>query len=825
MKQFEVLGMSCAACSSRVEKAVSSLEGVLSCSVSLLTNSMSVEGSADVNEIIAAVEKAGYKANLKGSDLKIDSLEDAEKKEITALKKRLVYSFLFLVLLMYLSMGYTMFSFPIPDAISSPFIVALIEGILALIVMVINRKFFINGIKGLINKTPNMDTLVSLGSVSAFLYSLWILLEGVFNINKMPHLVLHNLYFESAAMVLSLVTLGKLLEAHSKGKTTSALKKLISLSPKNATVIRNNKEIVVDIQEVKVGDFFLVRPGESIPVDAVVIDGASAVDESALTGESMPVDKKIGDMVSAATINQSGVLKCQAKYVGEDTSFSQIIKIVSDAAATKAPIAKIADKVSGVFVPVVITISLITLICWLVSGAEFGFSLLRAISVLVISCPCALGLATPVAIITASGVGAKNGILFKTAAALEEIGRIEIAAFDKTGTITKGAAKVTDVVVNDIEESKLIFYAACLEKNSEHPLSKAVLKYAQEKGIKTVDVTDFKVHVGNGLAAKLNDDIIFGGNLEFVMSKLEISEKFIKKAETLSDSGKTPMFFCKNNTLLGIIAVADTIKEDSKKAIKELKNQGISVVMLTGDNEKTARAIGKAAGVDEIYSSLKPGDKEKIIRRLQLNGKVMMVGDGINDAPALTRADIGVSLTSATDIAIDAADIVLMKNRMSDVSAAVRLGRKTLKNIHQNLFWAFSYNIIGIPLAAGAFISLFNFELKPMFAAAAMSFSSVFVVTNALRLNFVNIYNAKKDKKIKHKERNIMTKTMIIEGMMCPHCEARVKKVLEGMDNVLNAEVSHQKKTAVISLENEIPNDVLKKTIENEGYKVIEIKN
>lgn len=833
MKQFTVTGMSCAACSARVEKAVSKVEGVTSCSVSLLTNSMGVEGTAPTQAIISAVVEAGYGAKLKNAEIKAKASDDAEDmlkdRETPALKRRLIASIVFLVVLMYISMGHMMWGWPLPAFMADNHIaMGLVQLLLTVIIMVINQRFFISGFKSLLHGAPNMDTLVALGSGAAFVYStyaLFAMTDAQLNGNMDAVMMyMHEFYFESAAMILTLITVGKMLEAHSKGKTTDALKSLMKLAPKTATVIRDGQESVVSIDEVKKGDVFVVRPGENVPVDGVVLEGSTAINESALTGESIPVDKEVGDTVSAATLNQSGFIKCEAVKVGEDTTLSQIIKMVSDAAATKAPIAKIADKVSGVFVPVVITIALISIIVWLVCGQGVGFALARGISVLVISCPCALGLATPVAIMVGNGVGAKKGILFKTAQSLEEAGKVRIVALDKTGTITCGEPKVTDIIPADgIAENELLKIAYSLERKSEHPLAKAILAKAEEMQLEYSEVTDFKALPGNGLTANLGADELAGGNLNLISGRAQISDDMAKAAEKLSENGKTPLFFAKGGKLEGIIAVADVIKEDSPQAVNELRNMGIRVVMLTGDNERTAKAIGKQAGVDEVIAGVLPDGKENVIRKLKEQGRVAMVGDGINDAPALTRADIGIAIGAGTDIAIDAADVVLMKSRLSDVPAAIRLSRATLRNIHENLFWAFIYNIIGIPLAAGAMIPIFGWQLNPMFGAAAMSLSSFCVVTNALRLNFFNIHNPKRDKKIKQKvkEKNTMEKTLKIEGMMCPHCEATVKKCLEELPQVDSAEVSHKEGTAVIALNADISDDVLKKTVEDNGYKVL----
>ena len=832
MKKFNVTGMSCAACSSRVEKAVSKVEGVQSCSVSLLTNSMGVEGSASDESIIAAVEKAGYGASAAGAEKKqsveTDQLKD---KDTPVLMHRLIASVGFLVVLMYISMGHMMWGWPLPAFFADNHIaMGLAQLLLCVIIMVINQKFFISGFKGLIHRSPNMDTLVALGSGASFVYSVYALFAMTdAQVKGNAELVMsymHEFYFESAAMILTLITVGKMLEAHSKGKTTNALKALLNLAPKKATLLIDGKETEVTVDKVKKGDVFVVRPGESIPVDAEITDGSTAVDESALTGESIPVDKVVGDTVSAGTINKSGFIKCSATAVGEDTALSQIIKMVSDAAATKAPVAKIADKVSGVFVPVVIVIAVVTIAVWLLCGQTVGYALARGISVLVISCPCALGLATPVAIMVGNGMGARKGILFKTAASLEEAGKTQIAVLDKTGTITKGEPKVTDIIPFEITENELLQYAYSIETKSEHPLAKAIIVKAEELSLNPYEVTDFKAESGNGLSAEYNGKRIIGGSKKYISSLIGISNDILSKADKLSEEGKTPLFFMLDNKLLGIIAVADVIKEESPQAIKQLQNMGIKVVMLTGDNERTAKAVGKLAGVDEVIAGVMPDGKEKVVAELKKQGKVLMVGDGINDAPALTRADIGMAIGSGTDIAIDAADVVFMKSKLTDVSAAVRLSRKTLRNIHENLFWAFIYNIIGIPLAAGVWIPLLGWQLNPMFGAAAMSLSSFCVVTNALRLNFFDITNPKKDRKIKYKlkkDDNAMTKTMKIDGMMCSHCEGRVKQSLEGLAQVSQAEVSHEKGTAVVTLTAEVSNDVLKKTVEDQGYNVISI--
>ena len=841
MEQYTVTGMSCAACSSRVEKAVSKVPGVTSCSVSLLTNSMGVEGTASQSEIIAAVEAAGYGASVKGADAGAKSKgasmdEDALKdRETPVMKRRLIASLCFLIPLMYISMGHMMWNWPLPGFLDGNHVaMGLIQLLFAGIIMVINQKFFINGFKGLLHGAPNMDTLVALGSGASFIYSTYALfamtdaqvkmdMEGVMS-------YMHEFYFESAAMILTLITVGKMLEAHSKGKTTDALKSLMKLAPKTAVVLKNGVETEVSIDQVKKGDIFVVRPGENIPVDGIVLEGTSAVNEAALTGESIPVDKAEGDKVSAATMNQSGFLKCEATRVGEDTTLSQIIQMVNDAAATKAPIAKIADRVSGVFVPAVITIAVLTTVVWLIAGQSVGFALARGISVLVISCPCALGLATPVAIMVGNGMGAKNGIMFKTAVSLEETGKMQIVALDKTGTITSGEPKVTDMIpAEGISEEELLGFAYALERKSEHPLARAILQEAEERRIDADEVEDFRAVPGNGLSAVLAGKTIYGGNKKFIQTKTSVDTGMQKKAEDLAAEGKTPLFFAKEDQLVGIIAVADVIKEDSPEAVKELQNMGIHVVMLTGDNERTAKAIGRQAGVDEVIADVLPDGKEAVIRKLKKKGKVAMVGDGINDAPALTRADMGIAIGAGTDIAIDAADVVLMKSRLSDVPAAIRMSKATLRNIHENLFWAFFYNVIGIPLAAGAWYPLFGWKLNPMFGAAAMSLSSFCVVTNALRLNWFKMYDASKDKKIKSKVREIkeektMTKTMKIEGMMCGHCEATVKKTLEAIEGVEGAEVSHENGTAVVTLAAEVADEVLKKAVEDKDYKVTGIE-
>ena len=837
MTQYNVTGMSCAACSARVEKAVSKVPGVTSCSVSLLTNSMGVEGTASDKAIISAVQKAGYGASKKGGSKAAESADESALRdtETPKLKKRLFWSVGFLIILMYFSMGHMMWGWPLPSFYNSNHVaMGLTQLLLTVIIMVINQKFFISGFKSLWHRAPNMDTLVALGSTAAFVYSTYALfmMTGAQTRGDMQavNTYMMDFYFESAAMILTLITVGKTLEARSKGKTTDALKSLMKLAPKSAVILKDGEEKTVPIDTVQKDDIFLVRPGESIPADGVIIEGESAVDESALTGESIPVDKAAGDKVSAATVNRSGFLKCRAIHVGEDTTLSQIIKMVSDAAATKAPIAKIADKVSGIFVPAVIIIAVITTVIWLLLGHGVGYVLARGISVLVISCPCALGLATPVAIMVGSGLGAKNGILFKTAASLEETGRIQIVALDKTGTITKGEPRVTDIIPNgETTENELLKAAASLEKKSEHPLAKAVISYAESKNIICDDVSIFKALPGNGLSGTVNGKNIFAGNLNFIKTKAEISPGIKEIAERLSGDGKTPLFFALDGKLLGIIAVADVIKDDSPKAVKELRNMGIRVVMLTGDNECTANAIGKSAGVDEVIAGVLPSGKEEAIKKLKKLGKVAMVGDGINDAPALTRADIGLAIGAGTDVAIDAADVVLMKSRLSDVPAAIRLSRATLRNIHENLFWAFFYNTIGIPIAAGVFIPL-GLTLNPMLGAAAMSLSSFCVVTNALRLNLFKLRDASHDHKIKKHLKNVteeskaMEKTIKIEGMMCGHCEAAVKKALEELPEVESAEVSHVSGTAKVTLKGEIDNDVLKKAVEDKDYKVIGIE-
>jgi len=828
MEQYNVTGMSCAACSARVEKAVKAVEGVTACSVSLLTNSMGVEGTADSAKIIAAVRNAGYGASLKGAETAAAASNDEDAladHETPVLKRRLFSSLGFLIVLMYVSMGHGMWGWPLPAFFHGNHVAnGIVQLLLSAIIMVINQKFFISGFKGLLHKAPNMDTLVAMGSAAAFGYSCAELLR----LTAVHHSGHPDFYFEAAAMILTLITVGKMLEARSKGKTTDALKSLMKLAPKTATIVKDGNETIVPIDRVKKGDIFAVKPGESIPVDGVVVEGETAVNESALTGESIPVDKAPGDLVSAATINQSGYIRCEATRVGEDTTLSQIIKMVSDAAATKAPIAKIADKVSGVFVPAVISIAVITFIIWMIVGKSFGFSLARAISVLVISCPCALGLATPVAIMVGNGMGAKNGILFKTAVSLENAGRTEIVALDKTGTITTGEPRVTDLIPENTSENELLSLAAALENRSEHPLAKAVMACAREKRIEIAEVDSFTAHTGSGVSAKLHGDELHGGNLKFMESHGRISDKLRKTTETLAEQGKTPLFFAKNGELAGVIAVADTIKSESPEAIRQLKNMGVRVVMITGDNERTAKAIGAQAGVDEVIAGVKPEGKALAIRRLKKSGRVAMVGDGINDAPALTAADTGIAIGAGTDVAIDAADVVLMKSRLSDVPAAIRLSRATLRGIHQNLFWAFFYNVIGIPLAAGAWISLLGWEMNPMFGAAAMSLSSFCVVTNALRLNLKDIHSPRHDKKIKPKakkeEEKDMEKIMKIEGMMCGHCEARVKKTLEKIEGVAEAKVSHTEGTAIVILNAEVSNETLKKAIEDQDYTVLGIE-
>ena len=837
MEHYTVTGMSCAACSARVEKAVSAVPGVTSCSVSLLTNSMGVEGTASAEAVVSAVQAAGYGASLKGASCaptaaaQEDALAD---RETPALKRRLIASLGFLIALMYVSMGHMMWGWPLPACLADNHVaMGLLQMLLTIAVMVINQKFFINGFRSLLHGAPNMDTLVALGAAASFGYSTYALfaMTGAQVRGDAAAVMqyMHEFYFESAAMILALITVGKMLEARSKGKTTDALRSLMKLAPQTATLVRGGQELAVPIAQVRRGDVFVVRPGESIPVDGVVLEGESAVNESALTGESIPVDKAVGDSVSAATTNQSGFLRCEATRVGEDTTLSQIIRMVSDAAATKAPIAKVADRVSGVFVPTVIALAILTTAVWLLCGQSIGFALARGISVLVISCPCALGLATPVAIMVGNGLGAKNGILFKTAVSLEETGKTEIVALDKTGTITQGEPRVTDVLpAEGMTQGALLSLAAALEQHSEHPLARAVMMRAEEDGLTAAPVGDFRALPGNGLTATLSGETLLGGSLSFVSSQVDVPRSIRQKAEALAEEGKTPLLFAQAGRLAGVIAVADVIKADSPAAIAALRNMGIRVVMLTGDNEKTARAIGRLAGVDEVIAGVLPEGKESVIRRLQAQGKVAMVGDGINDAPALTRADIGVAIGAGTDVAIDAADVVLMKSRLSDVPAAIRLSRATLRNIHENLFWAFFYNVIGIPLAAGVWIPLFGWTLNPMFGAAAMSLSSFCVVSNALRLNLFKLHDAGKDKKInrhsKHKEETTMVKTMKIEGMMCGHCEAAVKKALEAIDGVASAEVSHTDGTAVVTLSKPVENAALRKAVEDKDYTVTDIE-
>lgn len=836
MKQYNIGGMSCAACSARVEKAVSQVEGVTSCSVSLLTNSMGVEGDAAPRDIIDAVQNAGYTASEKGAEKSEalpgeDALKDTESPKIL---KRLIASLVFLLALMYLSMGHHMLGLPLPPFLDGNHVaMGLAQLLLAAVVMVINQKFFISGFKGLLHRSPNMDTLVALGSGTSFVYStaaLFLMTEAVMrNDSAAVNSYMQQFYFESAAMILTLITVGKLLEAKSKGRTTNALKSLMNLSPKKAVVIRNGAETEISVDEVQLNDIFAVRPGESVPVDGVVIEGMTAIDESALTGESVPVDKSVGSPVSAATINRSGYIRCRATGVGENTTLSKIIKMVSDAAATKAPIAKIADKVAGVFVPAVIGIAVVTLAVWMLVGAPLGEALTRAVSVLVISCPCALGLATPVAIMVGSGVGARNGILFKNAVSLEQTGKVKIVALDKTGTITKGKPAVTDIAPHEADESELLSIAAALESKSEHPLAKAVMEYAAKQGTGIANVTGFEAQPGNGLSAKLGDEALYGGNLRYIGRFCKVPDDVRQMAEDYSNQGKTPLYFCKGKKLLGLIAVADVIKPDSRQAISEIKAMGLRVVMLTGDNEMTARAVGAQVGADKVIANVLPGGKQREIENLKKQGVVAMVGDGINDAPALTAADVGIAIGAGTDVAIEAADVVLMKSDLADVPAAVRLGKATLRNIYQNLFWAFIYNVIGIPLAAGAFSALLGWQLNPMFGAAAMSLSSFCVVSNALRLNLKRIYKTDKtetvdpvsDNQTEETEDEDMKTKIKIEGMMCPHCEARVKEALEAVDNVESAEVSHKKGTAKVSLSSEVPFETLKAAVENAGYKVI----
>ena len=845
MEQYNVTGMSCAACSARVEKAVSKVPGVSAVSVSLLTNSMGVEGTASEAAIVRAVEEAGYGASLKGAAkpsaaAKLAEDEEALKdRETPALKRRLFASLGFLGALMYLSMGHSMWGWPLPQFFDgNPVAAGLAQMILAAVVMLVNKKFFTSGFKGLMHGAPNMDTLVPLGSAASFAYSVAALFlmtgaQARGDAAAAAH-YLHEFYFESAAMILTLITVGKMLEARSKGRTTDALKGLMKLAPQTATLLRDGAETVVPIDRVQVGDEFAVHPGENVPVDGVILDGHSAVNEAALTGESVPVDKAPGDKVSAATVNQSGYLRCRAARVGEDTTLSQIIRMVSDAAATKAPIAKVADKVSGVFVPAVIAIAIATIAVWWLLGEEFGFALARGISVLVISCPCARGLATPVAIMVGNGMGARHGMLFKTAASLEAAGRVQIVALDKTGTITSGEPEVTDLLpAGGASERELLELACALESKSEHPLARAVMRKSRDEGLTAAEVGDFRALPGNGLTATLNGEELLGGSLAFIAGRAAVPEEMNAKAEALAGQGKTPLLFTRGGRFMGVIAVADTIKEDSPQAVKELQDMGIRVVMLTGDNERTARAIGAQAGVDQVVAGVLPDGKEAVIRELQKRGKTAMVGDGINDAPALTRADTGIAIGAGTDVAIDAADVVLMNSRLSDVPAAVRLSRATLRTIHENLFWAFFYNVVGIPLAAGAWISLLGWKMSPMFGAAAMSLSSFCVVSNALRLNFFDLRSAKKDKKIRpvgldqiesEKENGSMTKTLNVEGMMCGHCEARVKKALEAVEGVASAEVSHEKGTAVVTLSKDVPDAVLKKAVEDQDYAVTAVK-
>lgn len=824
MKQFVVMGMSCAACSARVEKAVSTVDGVTLCSVNLLTNSMTVEGSASAQSIVAAVEKAGYGAYEKGGNAPKKD-ENNEKNETKTLLKRLASSVIFLLVLMYFSMGKTMLGLPLPAFFeNNPMAVGLLEMLLSIVIMIINKKFFISGAKAVLHRSPNMDTLIALGSGAAFIYSTYLLFAMTVLLNNgdisaAMHSV-HGLYYESSAMILTLITLGKMLESYSKGKTTNALSSLVKLKPQTATVIVDGKENIIDIDKLTVGDIFAVRPGENMPADGVVINGNSAVDESSLTGESVYIDKAVGDKISAATTNLSGYLQIKATHVGEDTTLSKIIKAVSDAASSKAPIAKAADKISGIFVPAVIGIALISTAIWLIVGQSFGYALARGISVLVISCPCALGLATPVAIMVGNGVGAKNGILFKNAEALEQTGKTKYALLDKTGTITLGKPKITDVLSVDETDDELIKAAYSLERLSEHPLSKAIVEYAADNNIEALCVDDFEAVGGRGICGVINGERIFGGNYDYISQKAVISKKFEMLADELASKGKTPLFFAKNDALLGIIAVADVVKPDSKSAIDELKGMGIKTIMLTGDNEKTAKAIADYVGIDEVVAGILPNEKDRIVSEYMKKGSVVMVGDGINDAPALTRADIGIAIGAGTDIAIDSADVVLMNSRLSDVPAAIRLSKATLKNIYENLFWAFIYNIIGIPLAAGAYVALLGWELNPMFGAAAMSLSSFCVVMNSLRLNFVKMH-AKERADNNDKEKTIMTKTLKIEGMMCMHCEKRVKDTLEALSGVESADVSHEKGTAVITLCESVDDDVLINAVEAQGYKVI----
>ncbi len=833
MVQYNVTGMSCAACQARIEKAVSKVPGVTACSVSLLTNSMGVEGTASDSDIIRAVVNAGYGASRKGAGTasrpSYADAESLEDRETPVLRRRLIWSVVFVLILMYFSMGHMMFGFPLPAFFHNNHVaMGMVQMLLAIAVMVINQKFFISGFKGLIHGAPNMDTLVALGSAASFGWSTWVLFQmtraQVDGDMDAVAMYMDDFWFESAAMILALITVGKMLESMSKGRTTDAIKSLMRLAPKTATLERGGAEVTVPVEEVRPGDVFLVKPGESVPVDGIVVEGASAVNESALTGESIPVDKAQGDHVSAATVNESGFLKCQATRVGEDTTLAQIIRMVSDAAATKAPIARIADKVSGIFVPAVIAIAAVTIVVWLLLGRGLSYALARGISVLVISCPCALGLATPVAIMVGNGVGAKNGILFKTSAALEEAGKAEIVVLDKTGTITSGEPRVTDVVpAAGLTGTQLLSLAAALERHSEHPLARAVMKRAAETGVETPEVQGFRALPGNGVAAELDGSELIGGSLKFIRGSVRMDADMERQAEEFSGQGKTPLLFARDGVPLGIIAVMDTVKEESPEAIRQLKNMGIRVVMLTGDNERTARAIGRQAGVDEVIAGVLPDGKEAVIRRLQRQGKVIMVGDGINDAPALTRADIGIAIGAGTDVAIEAADMVLMKSDLMDVPAAIRLSRRTLRNIHQNLFWAFFYNAIGIPLAAGVFVWL-GITLNPMFGAAAMSLSSFCVVTNALRLNLVKVYDTSRDKKIRHKskkEEQVMEKTLKVEGMMCAHCEMTVKKALEAIPGVTEAVADHEAGTAVVTMDRDVDFAALKKAVEDQGYSVV----
>ncbi len=830
MERYAITGMSCAACSAHVEKAVREVSGVTECSVSLLTNSMNVDGTASQNEVIAAVENAGYGASVIGVNRKIsNNQQPTQINETATLAKRLIFSLVFLVVLMYFSMGHTMFEWPVPPFFADNHVaIGLLQLLLTVCVMIINKRFFISGFKGLINRSPNMDTLVALGSSAAFIYSTYALFAMTESVRvgdtdgTMAYM--HEFYFESASMILTLITLGKMLESRSKGKTTDALKSLMKLAPKTATIVKNGERITVEIENVNIGDEFIVLPGESIPVDGVVVEGSSAVNESTLTGESIPVDKSVGNTVSAATVNQSGVLTCRATRIGEDTTLSQIIRLVSDAAMSKAPVAKVADKISGIFVPIVIIIAIITTVGWLIFGETVGFALARGISVLVISCPCALGLATPVAIMVGSGVGAKNGILFKNAVSLEQTGKVSIVALDKTGTITEGQPKVTDIIPVGVDELELLSIAGSVERNSEHPLATAINDYITDNNVKVKDVTNFKSLSGSGLSAVLGSSTVYGGNLKFISTVCSIDREAINNVNSLANQGKTPLLFCVDNKLIGIIAVADVIKNDSIDAITELQNMGIHVVMLTGDNRRTASAIGAEVGVDEVVSDVLPDDKEQIVSNLMHYGKVAMVGDGINDAPALTRADVGIAIGAGTDVAIDAADVVLVNSRLTDVVTAIKLSKSTLRNIFENLFWAFFYNAIGIPLAAGLFIGVLGWRLNPMFGAAAMSLSSFCVVSNALRLN---LFKSRKSKIIKKRiesnlisEVSVMTKTLNIVGMMCPHCEARVKKVLEALDFVLSASVSHESGTAVVELTSNSDDAILKSTVEEQGYEV-----